>query len=176
MITLAPTELFVKPAGRLAVRRNGAVHDVRGLVVPRRAVEIIDTQHFWVLPTTSANFGEHYLALAVSGGWHTINECSLCMAQRERVAGSVLGLYWAVVHDRYALTTASTSALGVDSTGSVGVADAGVVIADPAGKLARNTAYHLLRVAIEVCTGGRCQCLLAQRCWCQAVPSFTTTT
>lgn len=56
---------------------------------------------------------------------------------------------------RCGITTASTESIGTTQSGVVKIAGPGIIFDDPAGSLARNTAHHLLRVAIEVSTGSK---------------------
>lgn len=152
MITIGPTELVIQH-GQTVLARGGRRDRVRVIVVPERAAELDGRQYCWLLPQVLALFCGHCLSLSNPDCWDTLAASNLGMVAREMAAQQTLELFWLLTDDHRALTSASATSIGITRTGRVGVSDPGVLIEDVAGVLARNTAFHLMRVAIELATG-----------------------
>ena len=100
---------------------------------------------------------QHCVAVSLDRQWAELAAWQFSMEATRAVGFRLLQMFWDITSAQYGISSASMHSFATTPLGTVGIGDPGIVLRDPHGKLARNTAYHLLQLAIEVGTGHRLQ-------------------
>jgi hypothetical protein len=91
-----------------------------------------------------------YLTVSLYGDWAPLADWVPGLHNVDQTCTEIAKLYWRIRADGRSVTSASTNAIGISKHRKLGIADPGIVVADPMGRLAKNTAYHLLALALTV--------------------------